>query len=163
MESCFYTKALAWFRGTDRSGTNGSRSLTWWMKSSSPHCFYLTFVFPFWVFIWDAGGCWYSLSWGSVSVWFVCPAWPQKVVLRFSTAALKWENGDWHHPEYQMMWMENHAVVDPVEIDHVFSVVLPLAWSKRSWVLIQMKDRIILHFIAFFLYCILLSTGFTVR
>lgn len=41
-------------------------------------------------------------------------------------------------------------------------------WSacvkKRSWVLIQMKDplRIILHFIAF-LYCIILSTGFTVR
>lgn len=158
MESCFYTKALAWFRGIDRSGSNVS--LTWWMKSS-PHCFYLTFCFPFWVFIWDAGGCWYSLSRGSVSVWFVRPAWPQKVVLHFSTAAEKkqWENGDWHHPEYQMMRMENHAVDDPEEIDHVLNVfsgsflrcVCLCVWSKKV-LGIDSKWKTVLYciFIAFF-------------
>lgn len=57
-----------------------------------------------------------------------------------------------------MIWLENRAVDDPEETDHMLNVC---QWSsrvtERSWVLIQMKDplRIILHLIAFCIafYC----------
>lgn len=40
----------------------------------------------------------------------------------------------------------------------------PLVQMQRSWVVIEKEDPlpIVLHFIAF-LYCILMSTGFTVK
>lgn len=76
----------------------------------------------------------------------------------------KRENRDWHHPKYQMMWMENHAVDDAKEIDRMLNVLSgPLVWRKGPGCGFWWKT-LFAFCIAFYclLYCILLSTGFTV-
>lgn len=66
-----------------------------WVKSPllGPN---LGFYFPFLTFG-DAGGCWYSL----IVTSSVCPLRPRCV----HPPAERWKS-DWHHPKYQMIWME---------------------------------------------------------
>lgn len=61
-----------------------------------------------------------------------------------------------------MMWMENHAVDDPKETDHMSNVFLPCEGKVLG---MDSNERPVAYYIAFYclLYCILLSTGFTVR
>lgn len=107
------------------------------------------FSFSFWVFLWDARGCWFSLSCG-VSLTGVL-----YVTLLISSE--KWENNDWLHLKYQMMCMESYAVRWPQGNRSNVECFQSACVKERPWVLIQMKDplRIILHFIAFCIafYC----------
>lgn len=135
----------------------------WWMKSS-PHWLYLTFVififFSFRVFIWDAGGCWHSLS--------VCGLCVQNGLRKCVTL---FNSGE----KVGKRWLTSSKISNDVDgkpcsrwprgkRSHVECFQWSACVKKRSWVLIQMKDplHIIFYFIAF-LYCILLLTGFTVR
>lgn len=117
----------------------------------------LLFLFEFFTRS-DAWGCWRSLCWGSVSVWVVR--------LTAATKKKKLEDGDWHHPKHQMMWTGNHAAGNPEKINRVLDAPPPHPprVKSRSWVGIQ-NERPVAYYIAFncLLYCILLSTGFTVR
>lgn len=55
----------------------------------------------------------------SVQPWNVC----------FEQQLQKYEADDWHHPHYQMIWMEKHAVDDPKVKDHLLNVFSgPLVW-----------------------------------
>lgn len=129
-----------------------------WMKSP-PLWLYLKFVLFFFF---------YSLLEmleGIDTAWGVVGRLLYSLEMCFEQQLQKYEADDWHHPHYQMIWIEKQA---SRWTQGERSRVECFQWSarvkERSWVLSQMKDplRIILHFIAF-LYCILLSTGFTVR
>lgn len=111
-----------------------------------PHiCFIFLLLFSS---IWHAGGCWYSLSWGSVCD-LCLPYGLRKCVTLFESSK-NLENDDWHHPEYQMMWMEKHAVDDPKEQDHMLNVFSGLlVWRKGPGYWFKWKTHCVL-------YCILL-------
>lgn len=62
-----------------------------------------------------------------------------------------------------MMWMENRAVNDPKEIDHMLNVFL-LCKGQVPGYGFKRKTHCVLYCILLpFFYCILLSTGFTVK
>lgn len=112
------------------------------------------FFFPsLWVFIWDAGGCWYSLSWGSA-----CES-----ALHFSTSSQKKKK-----KIVGKRWLTSSKISNDVDgkpcsrwpggkRSHVECFQWSACVKERSWVLSQMKDplRIILHFTAFCIafYC----------
>lgn len=134
----------------DRSGTNESLldlgNPHRWMKSSQ-HWLCLVFCFPFlFEFLFEMPeavdtACLQGRS--ECVLWVLYGLWKCVQQQQKSGRAV-----DWHHPKYQMMWMENHRSRWPRgNRSHV--ECFPLVWRKGPGYGFKWKTRRVL-------YCILL-------
>lgn len=131
-------EALTWIRGLNRPETIECLYFwlgnpNWWMKLSR-HWLYLAFVlFFFYEFFYVR--CWRLLISLVLRVSHCVTCLLCMALESVFTSSKSWENGDWHHPKYQMMWTGNHAVDDPEERDHMFTCWMFSSGEKeRSWV-----------------------------
>lgn len=124
-------------RGMVRLGTNGSPDQ--WMKSSPHWLFLLEFLFEM-LFV--------LIVFSQCAICVSCVA----KVFNAPFRSRKWENGDWHHPKYQMMWLEEPAVNSAEETHLMLNA--GFLWCEAKVLGLNSNDPVA-YYIAFLLpFCI---------